>query len=353
MTGTDDSSALGGWDDGLDADTAPSADEPGADTSPGDGGEPPSAGIDDGLGDGMGPGPAPAPARGGGAFGELARALADEAILSDAAEAAKVTDADGFRRLFEAEIRSRMDAGHRRVLEALDSGAPVDDIQRMEAVMRDLDGYDESSLADEGDEGVELRKGLIYKAALFSGMDEARAAKEVEKSMKAGTDIDDAREALSDMRSSVREAYGNMVAEGRRRRDEEQARYGESCRRLEADIMGGDGLTGRLSEPVKRRIVNNVMARSETLPDGRRVTPLQKYCMTDPRATRVLGELFTLTDGFRNLGALAEAAARKGVSRGLADMERRLQSTPTAAGGGLRYMGDDGGAEPGRYEIEV
>lgn len=352
MTTTDDikDAPAGAWGDGLDDDAPVAAgggDNPAEDAEDGDG-------IDDGLGDGPGGAPAPSPAAKAAApFGELARALAEEAIFSDAEGAAKVEDAEGFRRLMEAEVRSRVDAENRRALEALDAGAPPDDVRRLEAISRDLDGYDEARLADEGDDGAALRKELIYKRALFDGMDEARAAKEVEKSMRAGTDIDDAREALADMRAAAKEAYGNMVAEARRRKEEAAARDAEARRRLEADIMGGEGLTGPLSEAVRRRVVNNVMTPSETLPDGRRVTPLQKYCMTDPMAARVLGELFTLTGGFRDLGALAEAKARKGVSRGLADMERRLREAPPAAGGGLRYMGGGDGADPGRYEIEV
>lgn len=343
------------WGDGLD-DAAPAATPeadggavaPAADGGAGDAWAP--DGLDDGLGPIGGAAPADSPRW---SFGELAQALVDDAILSDADGASKVEDADGFRRLMDAEVRSRVDAENRRALEALDAGAPVDDIRRLEAISRDLEGYDESRLADEGDDGVALRKELIYKRALFDGMDEARASKEVEKSMRAGTDIEDAREALEDMRKAARDAYGNMVAESRRRKEEEEARRAESRRRLESDIMGGDGLTGPLSETVRRRIVNNVMTPSETLPDGRRVTPLQKYCMTDPMASRVLGELFTLTGGFRDLGALAGAKVRKGVSRGLADMERRLQQAAPAAGGGLRYMGGDDGGDAGRYEIEV
>lgn len=343
------------WGDGLDdaaSDASPEAgggaDASGADGDAGDAWSP--DGLDDGLGPMGGAAPADAPRW---SFGELARALVDDAILSDADGASKVEDADGFRRLMDAEVRSRVDAENRRALEALDAGAPVDDIRRLEAISRDLESYDESHLTDEGDDGVALRKELIYKRALFDGMDEARASKEVEKSMRAGTDIEDAREALEDMRKAARDAYGNMVAESRRRKEEEEARRNSARRRLESDIMGGDGLTGPLSETVRRRIVNNVMTPSETLPDGRRVTPLQKYCMTDPMASRVLGELFTLTGGFRDLGALAGAKVRKGVSRGLADMERRLQQAAPAAGGGLRYMGGDDGGDAGRYEIEV
>ncbi len=292
------------------------------------------------------------PAGGGSSlYSDLAKALAEDGILGDAEAAGRVTDADGLRGAIDAELASRLDAKHRRVLAALDAGAPQDDVRQLEAMIEDLKQYDEAKLTDESDAGVAARKEIIFRAALFNGLDENRARKEVEKSIKAGTDIDDARDGLAMMRQSIGEAYDGMVAEGRRRQEEARRGYEERCKTLEGEIMGGDGVTGKLSEGVRRRIVNNVMVRSETLPDGRRVTPLQKFCMTDPSASRVLGELFTITDGFRNFGKLSEANVRKGVSRGLAAMERKLQGRQAADPGTMRYF--DGDSDPSRYKIEI
>ena len=285
-------------------------------------------------------------------YSDLAKALAEDGILGDAEAAGRVTDADGLRGVIDSELASRLDAKQRRVLAALDAGAPQDDVRQLEAMIEDLKQYDEAKLTDESDAGVAARKEIIFRAALFNGLDEGRARKEVEKSIKAGTDIDDARDGLAMMRQSVGEAYNGMVSEGRRRQEEARRGYEERCRALEGDIMSGDGVTGKLSEGVRRRIVNNVMVRSETLPDGRQVTPLQKFCMTDPSASRILGELFTITDGFRDFGKLSEANVRKGVSRGLAAMERRLQGRQASDPGTMRYAGD-GEPDAGRYEIEI
>lgn len=311
-------------------------------TSDGDGGWGPGNEGGDGLGD----------AGQGSVYSDLAKALAEDGILGDLEAAGRVVDADGLRGAIDAELNSRLDDKQRRVLAALDAGAPQDDVRQLEAMIEDLRQYDDARLTDESDAGVAARKDIIFKAALFNGLDEARARKEVEKSIKAGTDIDDARDGLALMRQSVGEAYDSMVSDGRRRQEEARREYEERCRALEGEIMGGDGVTGKLSDSVRRRIVNNVMVRSETLPDGRQVTPLQKYCMTDPSASRILGELYTITDGFRNFSKLSEANVRKGVSRGLAAMERRLQGRQSADPGTMRYAGD-GEADAGRYEIEI
>ena len=51
-------------------------------------------------------------------------------------------------------------------------------------------------LSDESEKGEKLRKDLIYQDFLNRGYSKERATKEVQKSLNAGTDIEDARESL-------------------------------------------------------------------------------------------------------------------------------------------------------------
>lgn len=288
---------------------------------------------------------------GGSIYSDLAKAFVEDGIFGNRELAGQVVDANTFRQMMDAEINSRLDNVHKRVLYALNAGAPAEDIRKMEAIVNSLNGFDDASITDESNAGVELRKDLIYRAAIFNGKNDARARKEVEKSMKAGTDIEDARDSLELLRNSFSRTYNEMVQKSAERKEAERQAEINSAKALESEIMGGKGFTGNLSEQMRRRIVNNAMVQSETLPDGRRCTPLQKFCMTDPNATRILGELFTITDGFRDLGAIGASNVRKGVSRGLASIEKKLQaSAPTGA---PRYMAqgeDDGGS---RFEIEI
>ena len=46
-----------------------------------------------------------------------------------------------------------------------------------------------------------------------------------------------------------------------------------------------------------------------------------------------------MTDGFKNIDALVKGKVKKGVSKGIKDLERVLTSTPTPKEGNLRYMG--------------
>lgn len=286
-------------------------------------------------------------------YANLAKACFEDGIFGNGAAAGSVKDAEGFRQLMNDEINARLDYAHRRVLAAIGAGVPQDDIQNMEAIMSDLHHYDEINLADESDEGLNNRKEIIYRAAIFNGKDDARARKEVEKSIKAGTDIEDAREGLASMHQYVNKGYEKMVDQNRQRQEAAMRQREEDSRAMANDIMSTDGFTGALSPQMRRRIVNNCMVPSETLPDGRQVTPLQAFFLSNPYATRIVGELYTLTDGFRNPSAITDAKVRKGVSRGLASMERKLQGGGTAPSGSLRYAGGNGDPDNGRYELEI
>lgn len=286
-------------------------------------------------------------------YSNLAKACFEDGIFGNGEAAVSVKNADDFRQLMDSEINARLDYAHRRVLAALDAGVPQNEIQGMEAIIDDLNQYDKINLADESDEGLNNRKEIIYRAAIFNGKDDARARKEVDKSIKAGTDIEDAREGLASMRQYVSQNYEAMVNQNKQRQYEMSRQREEQSRQMANDIMNTDGFTGALSPQTRRRIVNNCMIPSERMPDGRQVTPLQAFFLSNPYATRIVGELFTLTDGFRNPNAITDSKVRKGVSRGLASMERKLQGSNPAPSGGMRYAGGDGGIDQGRYELEI
>ncbi len=286
-------------------------------------------------------------------YSNLAKACFEDGIFGNGEAVNYVKDADGFRQLMNSEINARLDYAHRRVLAALDAGVPQTEIQGMETIIDDLNHYDQINLADESDEGLNNRKEIIYRAAIFNGKDDARARKEVDKSIKAGTDIEDAREGLASMRQYVSQKYEAMVNQNKQRQNEMLRQREEQSRQMVNDIMSTDGFTGALSPQTRRRIVNNCMVASERMPDGRQVTPLQAFFLSNPYATRIVGELFTLTDGFRNPNAITDTKVRKGVSRGLASMERKLQGSNPAPSGGMRYAGGDGDIDQGRYELEI
>lgn len=134
----------------------------GAEDVDGDGGQEPADDSDGGDG--------------GGVYASVARALKEDGILNT--DVSGVDNADAFRQAMEAEIASRLTPLQQRVNAALGYGMRPDEIQQYESAMGEARGYTDEMVADESDDGVELRKNLIYQGCLARGKSDAQAERE-------------------------------------------------------------------------------------------------------------------------------------------------------------------------------
>lgn len=290
-------------------------------------------------------------------FSSLANALTAEGVFNFLQDPTQVKDAESFREAMEQEVYGRLSNEQKRISMALNAGAPVDEISQLEGLTQELSGYSDQDIEDESDKGLELRKSLIYKSALMQGLSESKAQKEVEKSIKAGTDIEDAKDGLNEMRSNVKATYENMVksaeADKRRRYDE----FVNYHKQVKADIDGQPGFLGDLTPQMKRRVYESAFVPTETMRDGTKMTKIERFSYEHPEVfSRMMGEMYVLTNGFQNMDKLGGAKVRKGVTRGLAELERSLKSNPTSLGSGsLKYASEDSGDiySNGRYVLEV
>jgi hypothetical protein len=96
----------------------------------------------------------------------------------------------------EIQVQSKLDAKQKRIDEALGVGIEPDEIKKYENTLNYLEGITNDIIEDESEQGEQLRRNLIYQDYINRGFSEARAKKEMEKSFNAGTDIEDALEAI-------------------------------------------------------------------------------------------------------------------------------------------------------------
>jgi hypothetical protein len=132
-------------------------------------------------------------------FSSIAAALVDEGVFPDLNEdeISQIKGPEDFRDLIDRQIKSGIDEANQRVLEALNAGVEPTAIQNYERVLSYLNSIDDASLEDESEKGEYLRKNIIYQDYIKRGFSKERATKEVEKSFRAGTDIEDAKESLT------------------------------------------------------------------------------------------------------------------------------------------------------------
>ena len=154
-------------------------------------------------------------------YSSIASALKEEGIFPDIEDDLinSINSPELFTQAIEQQIQARFDDRLRRIDAALRVGVEPSDINVLENTIQYLDSLSPEILKGDSEESTELRKNLIIQDFLNAGYSQERALKEVEKSMKAGTDIEDALEAFENAKVFYKEGYNNLIEEGRRREE--------------------------------------------------------------------------------------------------------------------------------------
>ena len=280
-------------------------------------------------------------------YSSIANALRDDGIFTDLEDEQvnSVKTPAGLRALIENQIKSGFDERQRRIDEALDLGIEPSVIKQYEQTLKYLDSIDESSITDESEDGEKLRKQLIYRDFLNRGFSESRAQRELEKSLRAGTDIDDAKEALKSNKEFFKNSYDKLVQDAKNEEAEALKERKNRAEQLKKSILEERQVFGDLEidKATRQKIYDNISKPIYKDPEtGQYLTAIQKYeSENSTDFIKKVGLLFTLTDGFKNLDKLVKGKVNKEVKKGLADLEHTLNNTSRTSGGSIRFAGGD------------
>ena len=254
----------------------------------------------------------------------------------------KIKEPEDFRDLIEQQIKAGLDERQKRVDEALNAGVEPTEIRRYENTMNFLDSIKEENISDEGDNGENLRKNLIYQDFINRGYSKERATREVQKSFNAGTDIDDAKEALQSNIDYFRDKYDELVNDAKSEAEQEEKERKEQAEKLKTSILNDKEVFGDLSidKSTRQRIYDNISKPVYKDPEtGEYYTAVQKYEMENKvDFLKNIGLIFTLTDGFKNLDGLVKGKVKKEVKKGLRELENTLNNTARTSDGNLKYV---------------
>lgn len=254
-----------------------------------------------------------------------------------------ITDAESFVEAAEKEVRLRLEESQRRVLDALNAKIEPSVISQYENTLKYLDNISEVNINEEGEEGEKLRTNLIYQDYLNRGFSKERAEREVKRAFDNGTDIEDAKEALSSNRQFFKDKYDKLVKEAQQETVKEKEAQKKENEALKAKILNEEKVYGdiELDAKTRQKIYDNISKPVYKDPEtGQYLTAIQKYEAENRQDfLKNLAFFYTMTDGFKNMDALVKGKVKKGVSKGIKDLERVLTSTPAPKEGNLRYMG--------------
>lgn len=277
-------------------------------------------------------------------YSSIASALKNDGIFPDFDddELTAVTTPEAFAELFEKAIEAKLDEKQKRIDEALGNGVQPDTVKNYEQTLQYLNSINEEALSAETDEGENLRKQIIYNDLIARGYSQEKAMKELEKSFKAGSDVDDAKDALQSLTDSYAASYKQVQEQAKKQKEDYKAQQQQSIENFkkmvfEDDLKFGDA---ELDKRTRQQVYDAVMKPVYKDPaSGQLLTAFQKYMRENPlEYYKQMGLWYVMTNGGKNLENIAKTAGKTEKVKAIKDLERKINSSSLNKDGSLRYV---------------
>lgn len=276
-------------------------------------------------------------------YSSIAKTFAEDGVFQNLNNDAlsKVNDAESFIDLMEQQIQSKLDEKQKRIDQALNAGIEPTQVQRYENNIKILDSITDEAITEEGEKGENLRKNIIYEDYIQKGFSKERAIKAVERSIAAGTDIEDAKESLQSCKDQVNKAYNNALKEAEEEKANEEKELKEQAEALKKSILSDKKPFGELEldKNTRQRVFDAISKPIFTDPNtGERLTAIQKFEADNHNDfMKYVGLTYVLTDGFKSLDGLVKGKVKKEIGKGLRELEHTLNNTARNSDGTLKF----------------
>lgn len=277
-------------------------------------------------------------------YSSIAKAFADEGIFPDLddEDINKIDSPEALREAIENQIKSGLDERQKRIDAALNYEVETSEVRKYEQTLNYLDSITNSKIEEESTEGENIRKQLIYQDFVNRGYSKERALKMIERSFNAGTDIDDAKEALKSNIEFFQDEYDNLIKEAKKAQEAKEREKKEQAAQLKKSILEDKKFFGEVEvdKTTRQKIFDNIAKPVYKDPEtGALYTTIQKYEKDNPADFRkYVGLLFTLTNGFKSLDTLVKSKVKREVGKGLKGLEHILNNTARNSEGNLRFV---------------
>ena len=251
---------------------------------------------------------------------------------------------EDFQKIIEEQINARFDEKQKRINDALNNNVEPNIIQQYESTLDYLDKINDESLSAENEEGENLRRQIIYNDYLNRGFSKSRAEKMVNDAINNGTDVDDAKDALQGIKDFYNNKYKEILdsaKENEKKLAEERTKQSEN---LKKSIMEDKNLYGDVDvdKATRTKIYDFITKPVHKDSNGNYMTALQKYQSENTiEAMKNFAICYTLTNGFKDWSKLGSKQAKREVKKGLANLEKVINSTSRNHDGSLGFVSFD------------
>ena len=172
-------------------------------------------------------------------YSSILSALKDDGVLPELTDEEidgysknKEFNDQDFKDVIDKVIDSRLDQRTKRIQDALNGGADIEEVKQYENILATLSNIDDSTISEEGPKGEDLRRRIIAQDYMNKGFSKERIERELKKSFDAGTDIDDAKEALQNNIQFYQDKYQGIIRQGQ----EADRKFKEDTRKQAEDL---------------------------------------------------------------------------------------------------------------------
>ena len=251
---------------------------------------------------------------------------------------------EDFQKIIEEQINARFTEKEKRINDALNNKVEPSVIQQYESTIDYLNNINDESLSAENEEGENLRRQIIYNDYLNRGFSKSRAEKMVNDAINNGTDVDDAKDALQGIKDFYNNKYKEILdsaKENEKKLAEERTKQSEN---LKKSIMEDKNLYGDVDvdKATRTKIYDFITKPVYKDSNGNYMTALQKYQSENTiEAMKNFAICYTLTNGFKDWSKLGSKQAKREVKKGLANLEKVINSTSRNHDGSLGFVSFD------------
>lgn len=275
-------------------------------------------------------------------FSSLANSLKQEGILPDLSDEdlKNVKESKDISKLFDSYIASKMDEKQKRVDDALNLGVDASDIKKYENAISYIDSITDDKISNEGQEGENLRKQLIYQDFMNRGYTKERAIKEVQKSFNAGTDIEDAKDALTSNRDYYKEGYEDLIEEAKQAKKKVQEDIEQRTEAFKKNVLESDKVFGDIviDTATKKAALDAVLKPQYKDSKGNMITAVQKYQQEhSDEFLKNIGIIYALTNGFTDLNKIVQSKVKTATKNAYRELENKINNSRRNSDGNLVF----------------
>lgn len=251
-------------------------------------------------------------------FSVFAKSLKEEGVISlDDEEVNNANSWDDVKELIRKQIETsrfeNLSESQKRYLEAVEAGIPQKDFEAIEKQLNQLESITDDVL----EENTQARFDLIAYDYIEKGISKEKAIELANRSIKLGTDKEDAKEALDSLKLLKAEEYKKTLLS---KKEENKV----SLETLKSTIESKDIILKdvKLTPKSKADLYNLLSLKVDTDEAGQPLNELNKWRRDNKlEAEIILGALYLQTNKFQNLGKILDTSKSKAAL----ELERKLK----------------------------